>query len=56
MLPIVATFFGLGDVKVEAAVACYARVVDPAAFATTVLPDAFKYEEERAAVRSKLKL
>eukprot|EP00047_Mylnosiga_fluctuans_P014302 m.37280 g.37280 ORF g.37280 m.37280 type:complete len:97 (+) comp5437_c0_seq1:1447-1737(+) len=52
---LLATFFGLGDTKVQAAVAAYPQIVDPAGFAA-LLQSAFKFEEERTDVRKRLGL
>ena len=54
-IPIFATFFGLGDVKVEAAKAIYPRLVDANAF-PQVLCTVFKYEDERSQVKQVLGL
>jgi hypothetical protein len=52
---IIAAFFGLGDAKVQAAVAMYAKIVDKDAF-PALLQTAYRFEEDRADVRRLLGL
>lgn len=47
---VLATFFGLGDVRVNAVKAIYPRLADPQNFKSTVLVEAFKYDDERSQV------
>lgn len=47
---VLATFFGLGDVRVNAVRAIYPRLTDPQNFKSTVLVESFKYDDERSQV------
>lgn len=52
---LLSTFFGLGDIKVQAAVVAYPQIQDKDQFSSLLL-EAFKFEEERVDVRKRLGL